>query len=149
MIRRVINIALKRGFETAVQATAETAATAASKSFEQWFTVTLPATVYVRASQCNLTIRYRSGDRVELAANLRASFGWELAADQDSAGVYIVAKRKPVVGKMSTARFTLTVPPGVNLVLHLTPGSVRLENIDGKLAIPGSIEQPETSLVKK
>jgi hypothetical protein len=149
MIRRVINMAVRRGFETAVQATAETAATAASKSFEQWFTVTPPTTVYVRASQCNITIRYRPGDRVELAANLRASFGWELAADQDSAGVYIVAKRKPVVGKMSTARFTLTVPPEVNLVLHLTPGTVRLENVDGKLTVPGSIEKSATSPEKK
>ncbi len=149
MIRRVLNFAVKRGLETAIQATADTAATATMKAFEQWFTVSLPTTVYVRASQCIVTVRYQPGNRVELSANLRASFGWELAADQDSAGVYIVAKRRPVVGKISTARFTLTVPPEANLVLHLTPGSVRLENIDGKLTIAGSPEKSDTSLVKK
>jgi hypothetical protein len=145
MIRRYLgkaaNTMLRRGFETAVQATTETAASVATKSFEQRFTVTLPTTVYVRASQCNVTIRYEPGNRVELSANLRASFGWELAADQDSAGVYIVAKRKPVVGKIASAHFTLTVPPEANLVLHLTPGSFRLENVDGKLTIPSTEPQ--------
>jgi hypothetical protein len=138
MIRRMINFALQRGFETAVQATAETAATAATKSFLQVFAVTLPTTIYVRASQTDVTVRYAPGNRVELSANLRASFGWELAAEQDSAGVYIVAKRKPFVGAISSGRFSLTVPPGANVVFHLTHGTIRIENIDGKLTIPGS-----------
>ncbi len=140
MIRRVAQMMLRRGLETAVLATAETAATATTKSFIQVFTVTLPTTVYVRASQSDVTVRHEPGNRVELSANLRASFGWELAAEQDSAGVYIVARRKPVVGTISSARFTLIVPPEANLVFHLTPGTVRIDNIDGKLVIPGTLE---------
>jgi hypothetical protein len=133
VFRRWLNSALRRGVETAVQATAETAATATTKSFVQIFTVNLPTTVYVS----EVTVRYQPGTRVELSANLRASFGWELAAEQDEVGVYIVAKRKPLVGTLSSANFTLIVPPEANLIFHVTPGTVKLTNVDGKLNIPG------------
>jgi hypothetical protein len=140
-IRKMMNVVLRRGLETAVQATAETAAAATSKSFMQVFEVTLPTTVYVRASQCEVTVRREPGNRVELSASLRASFGWELVAEHDSAGVYIVAKRKRLVGTLSTARFTLTVPPEANLVFHLTPGTVHLHDINGKLTVPEATQQ--------
>jgi hypothetical protein len=142
MIRRILNTILRRGFRTAVQATTETAVGAASRSFVQVFDVRPPVTVYVRASQSDVTVRREPGSRVELSANLRASFGWELAAEQDEAGVYIVAKRKPVVGAISTAKFALTVPPEANLVFHLTPGAIHLMGVDGKIDIPGSPEKP-------
>ncbi len=135
MFRRVRNALLRRGVETALQVGAETAAVATTKNFVQYFEVKLPATVYVRASQSEVTVIHRPGTRVELSANLRASFGWELVAEQDDAGIYIVAKRKPVVGKLSSANFTLTVPPEVNLVFNLTPGSVRFASINGKFNV--------------
>jgi hypothetical protein len=138
MIRRVLNIFVRRGLETALQVTAESAASAASKSFLQVFEVTLPTTVYVRASQCEITVLRTPGSRVELSANLRAAFGWELAAEQDAAGVYIVARRKPVVGAMSSARFSLSVPPEANLVFNVTPGTIHLIDVNGKLSIPAA-----------
>ena len=142
MIRRIMNTILRRSVRTAVQVTTETAVSATSKSFVQVFDVKPPVTVYVRASQSDVTVRREPGNRVELSANLRASFGWELAAEQDDAGVYIVAKRKPVVGAISTAAFALTVPPEANLVFHLTPGTIHLMAVDGKIGIPGSSEKP-------
>ena len=144
MFRRLLNAALQRGVETAVQVTADTAASATTKTFIQSFEINLPTTVYVRASMSEVTLRYRSGNRVEVSANLRASFGWDLAAEQDDAGIYIVAKRKPLVGQLSSADFNLSVPPGVNLVFNLTPGSVRVMNINGKFNVAGSslVAQP-------
>jgi hypothetical protein len=139
MLRRVLNMFVRRGLETALQVTAESAASAASKSFLQVFEVTLPTTVYVRASQCEITVLRAPGSRVELSANLRAAFGWELAAEQDEAGVYIVARRKPVVGAMSSARFSLSVPPEANLVFNVTPGTIHLMDVDGKLSIPATL----------
>ncbi len=138
MIHRVTNALLKRGLETAVQVTAETAVSTSTKSFVQAFEVTLPTTVYIRASNVEVTVCREPGRHVELSANLRGSFGWELAAEQDSAGVYIVARRKRVVGALSSGRFTVTVPPEANLVFHLTPGDIRFVDMDGKLTIPGS-----------
>src|SRR5215831_12648948 len=128
MLKRFGDTLLRRGVETAVHATAETAAATTTKEFRQLFTVAMPVTVYVRASHCEVTIYRHPGNSVELLATLRASFGWEFVAEQDEVGVYIVARRKPVVGALSYARFDLTIPPEANLVLHLTPGDMRIVN---------------------
>src|SRR5579859_802887 len=138
MFRRLLNAALRRGVETAVLVTADTAASATTKTLIQSFEVSLPTTVYVRASMSEVTLRYKPGNRVEVSANLRASFGWELVAEQDDAGVYIVAKRKPLVGQLSSANFDLSVPPGVNLMFNLTPGTVRVMNLNGKFNVAGT-----------
>ena len=138
MFRRLLNAALRRGVETAVLVTADTAASATTKTFIQSFEVSLPTTVYVRASMSEVTLRYKPGNRVEVSANLRASFGWELVAEQDDAGIYIVAKRKPLVGQLSSANFDLSVPPGANLMFNLTPGTVRVMNINGKFNVAGT-----------
>src|SRR5436305_1941014 len=61
----------------------DAAAIATTKSFVQMFEVRLPTTIYVRATQSEVTVIHRAGNKVELSANLRASFGWELVAEQD------------------------------------------------------------------
>src|SRR6476660_6716865 len=116
MIRRILNNLLRQGVESAVQVTAENATAATTKSYFRIFQVTLPTTVYVRASQIQITVRRKAGTQVQFSGSLRASFGWAFAAYQDAAGVYIVAKRKPLVGSLSSASFTLIVPPEANLV---------------------------------
>jgi hypothetical protein len=140
--RRIIGFLLKRGLQTALDTTAAAASQATSESFRQIFNVQLPCTVYVRAAHCTVDVRRqaaeRERERVELHATLRAAFGWEFSTDQDDAGVYIVAKRKPVVGALADARFSLNVPTGAHLVLHLTPGSVHLIDFDGKITLEGA-----------
>lgn len=138
MLKYFRNALVRRGLETAFQITTNAAATATAKAFRQVFDVELPVTVYIRASNANVTLRKRSGNQVELEANLQASFGWEFVTDQDEAGVYIVARRKPIVGALSQASFVLIAPPEANLVFHLTPGSVHLTDVDGKFSLPGT-----------
>lgn len=144
MYRRIFGFLLKRGLQTALDTTAAAASQATSESFRQIFHVQLPCTVYVRAAHCSVDVRRqpaergRERERVELNATLRAAFGWEFSTDQDDAGVYIVAKRKPVVGALANARFSLSVPSGAHLVLHLTPGSVHLIDFDGKITLEGA-----------
>jgi hypothetical protein len=64
------------------------------------------------------------------------AFGLELVAEQDEAGVYVVARQKAVVGKLSRADFTLTVPTDCHLVFHLTPGDIVFEQLNGMLELP-------------
>jgi hypothetical protein len=64
------------------------------------------------------------------------AFGLELVAEQDDAGVYIVARRKPVVGKLSRTDFTITVPFESHLVFHLTPGDIVLQDVHGMMELP-------------
>jgi hypothetical protein len=139
MFRTLRNTLIRRGLQTAAQIGVDAAATATTRSFIQVFKVTLPVTVFVRGSSVDVQVRYVAGTQVELQANLRASFGWEFVTDQDEAGVYIVARRKPIVGAIASASFNLKVPPEAHLALHVTPGSVRLYDIDGKLTVPGHI----------
>lgn len=149
MYRRFLGFLLRRGLRTALDTTAAAASQATSESFRQIFNVQLPCTVYVRAAHCAVDVRRqppvreRERERVELNATLRAAFGWEFSTDQDEAGVYIVAKRKPVVGALANARFSLIVPTGAHLVLHLTPGSVHLIDFDGKITLEGApVDEP-------
>ncbi len=149
MIRRILSWMARRGGREALQSAlwfggrsaVDSALGAAvprpsQRTFTQVFNVTPPVTVYVRASHCRVTLRRASAHKVILEANLYRAFGVELAAEQDEAGVYIVARRKAVVGKVTRTDFTLTVPNDSHLAFHLTPGDVVLEDVDGLLELP-------------
>lgn len=139
-LQRLRGALLRRSLESVLSVGADAAAAATAKSFRQVFTVQPPITVYVRASHAEVTILRGAPHNVSLEADLHASFGWEFATDQDEAGVYIVARRKPIVGALSWAKFSLTVPLGAHLALNLTPGSVHLAQIDGKLILPAEMQ---------
>lgn len=94
-----------------------------------------PTTVYVRASHCRVILRRTTDRRVQIEGDLRQAFGWQWVTERDEAGIYVVLKRKPLVGALSTADLTLVVPPDAYLVFHLTPGSVQLEDFAGRLAV--------------
>lgn len=134
--RRLRNELLQRGLRSALNLGVEAAAAATAKHFQQRFSVQPPLTVYVRGSQVAVHIQRGDPQSVLLEADLHASFGWEFLTDQDEAGVYVVARRKPIVGALSWATFSLTVPPYAHLALHLTPGSLHLAHLEGKLTLP-------------
>ncbi len=136
MLRRVGNWALRRGACAALDTASEVAPRIGAAAQRQVFEVKPPVTVYVHASSSRVTVRRRPGNHVQLDANLRAAFGWQLVAEQDDAGVYIVAKRKPVVGALSSADFMLTIPPDARLLVQLNPGALILEDLDGMLDVP-------------
>ena len=80
-----------------------------------------PTTVYVRASHCRVTVRRTGMQQVQVEGELRQAFGWQWVTERDEAGVYVILKRKPLVGAY--------------LVFHLTPGSVHLQDFSGRLSI--------------
>ena len=94
-----------------------------------------PTTVYVRASHCRVTVRRTGMQQVQVEGELRQAFGWQWVTERDEAGVYVILKRKPLVGALSYAELSLTVPLDAYLVFHLTPGSVHLQDFSGRLSI--------------
>jgi hypothetical protein len=126
----------QQGLAQATQTAGSLAKRAMTQAQSQQFTISLPATIYVRASHCNVYVSHQAGNTVQLSSTLSAAFGWEFAAEQDAEGIYIVAKRKPVVGQLSYGELHLVVPPAVHLAFHLTPGQVSLA-LDGHLSWPG------------
>ncbi|MBN1563617.1 MAG: hypothetical protein JXA10_07255 [Anaerolineae bacterium] len=126
----------ERAMNSALGAAADVVPKTTQRSHRQIFNVTAPPTIYVRGSHCNVTIQHHADPKVILDVNLHRAFGVELVAEQDDAGIYIVAKRKAVVGKVTRADLTLTIPSDSHLALHLTPGEVTFTGIDGMIELP-------------
>jgi hypothetical protein len=95
-----------------------------------------PITFYLQAENAVVHIRRWDRPLIEVTAKLQGAFGWKIATDQDEAGVYIAAKRRMLVGNLSSATFDAIMPPDVFLTLKLEPGSLFLDQIDGTLNIP-------------
>ncbi len=94
-----------------------------------------PTTVFVRASHCRVTVQRTVEPQVQIQCEMRQAFGWDWVTEHDEAGVYIVLKRRPLVGKLSTADLTLIVPADAYLAFHLTPGSIHLADFEGRLSV--------------
>lgn len=135
MRKQVTDWLLRRGTEAALKTASEVVPKIAQDEHHQVFEVAPPVTVYIYASHARVIVRRAAEPQVRLDADLRGAFGWQLVTDQDEAGVYIVAKRKPVVGALSSASFTLTIPSDTRLLVELTPGALALEDLDGKVEI--------------
>ncbi|MBZ0278063.1 MAG: hypothetical protein K8I60_18090 [Anaerolineae bacterium] len=100
------------------------------------FGVSGPVTFYLRAEQAEVRVIRWIKPHIEVIAQLQAAFGWRVATDQDEAGVYVAARRRPLVGGLSRAVFEVRVPPPTYLILNVEGGRVVLENTDGTLHIP-------------
>jgi hypothetical protein len=100
------------------------------------FAVNKAMTFYLRAENASVHITRWPRPMIEVNARLQASFGWRIVTEQDEAGVYMVAKRRTVVGGLSSATFKVFVPEDVYLVLKLENGHVRLEHVNGTINIP-------------
>lgn len=138
--RWAVNMALRFGARSAVDTALSAAVSAVPKSTQQThtqvFNVKQPVTVYVRGGNCRVAVRREDTTKVTIQASMYRAFGLELAAEQDDVGVYIVARRKPVVGKLSRTDFTIIVPFESHLVFHLTPGDIVLQDVDGMMELP-------------
>lgn len=135
-LRLMMGWAVRLGGPTAVSAVTEAVPRVSQRMETQMFMVNPPVTVYVRGSHCRVSVQRHAAPKVIVRAAMQAAFGLELVGEQDEAGVYIVARRKPVMGQLSRADFSITVPGDTALVFHLTPGDVVIEDVDGMLELP-------------
>lgn len=110
------------------------------------FKVEPPVTVFVRGSRCRVSVRYHELEQVELHAHLYNAFGLRFVTEQDEAGVYIVVKRRRLLGLISRAEFLLKVPSYAHLAFDLTPGSIRLDEINGTVELPPLLRQVPVSI---
>ncbi len=115
------------------------------------FAVGQAVTVFLRAEQAEIRLIRWGQPKVDVFVQLQAAFGWRVATDQNADGVYVVAKRRMLVGGLSKATFTLTVPHDAYLILKLTACSLLLADVDGTLHVPpkdtdGQLRLPSTLL---
>ena len=130
---------------------ASTVADFARQTQTYTFPVIGPVTVYLQAEQAEIRLVRWTQPKVDVFVQLQATFGWRIATDQNADGVYVVAKRRMLVGGMSRATFTLTMPENAYLILKLRESSVLMADVNGTLHVPpkdakGQLQLPSTTL---
>jgi hypothetical protein len=100
------------------------------------FAAGVPITFYLRTEQADVRIRRWNRPIIELEVRLQAPFGWQVAHEQDDAGVYVAARRRTLIGALSQAEFTVWLPVTAHLVLNLSGCTLHLEDVNGTLEFP-------------
>ena len=98
--------------------------------------VTTPGTLFLQAEQSDIRLGWHDQPQILAKVELRAGFGWQLTTDQDAAGVYIVALRKPVIGSIARGKFHFTLPRGVFISLKLKQCQLRFDDLTATLDLP-------------
>lgn len=105
-----------------------------SKTY-QW-DITPPITFYLHVEYADVTLKRHNAPTISAKLELQAGFGWQVATDQDDAGVYIVAKRKPVIGTMGRGNFHITLPHNIHVTLKLEHCQLTLDDLNTTLDLP-------------
>lgn len=94
------------------------------------------ATFFLQAQHAD--IRLLMHERAEILAKieLQAGFGWQVATDLDEAGVYIVARRKPIIGAIGRGKFEITLPDHVHISLKLENCQLCFAELNAALDLP-------------
>lgn len=100
------------------------------------FGVTGAAAFYLHAAGADVRITRWMQPLIQVSARLNAPFAWRIETEQDDAGVYFVAQRRPVVGSLAGAVFHVSIPPPTHLILKLEGCRLTLEEVDGTLEFP-------------
>lgn len=100
------------------------------------FEVRERVTLYIDTANADVRIVRHSIPRIELDSAVQAPFAWRIVAEQDEAGVYFVARRKPIVGTLASGRFTAFVPETAHVVLKLASCRLSFDDVTGMLEVP-------------
>ena len=95
-----------------------------------------PATFYLQAERAEIRLSPHDEARIDATIELRGGFAWQLATERDEAGVYIVARRKAVLGTLARLRIHAHLPPGLHISLKLHNCQLRLDDLHGELDFP-------------
>lgn len=104
----------------------------------QW-EVKLPSTFFLQAEYADVNLTGHDQTQIEARLALQAGFGWQLASDQDEAGVYIVAKRKAVIGGIARAKFEIKLPRGVHVSLDLRHCQLCIADMHTAIDLPPTL----------
>ena len=105
---------------------------AVQKRRYQW-EVAPPNTFFLHAEHADIRLRPHDQPLILASIELRGGFGWALESQQDEAGVYIIARRKPLVGKVARGKFDIQLPRGLHISLRLTDCQLRLDELDADI----------------
>ena len=106
-----------------------------TRQFE--WTVAQDGSFFLDAEYARIDLIRADGDSLQAELSLRSAKSWALATDQDEAGVYVVLKRKPLIGGIGAARLRFSVPAHVHISLKLKRCRLCLHDVSEPLELPG------------
>jgi hypothetical protein len=107
-----------------------------------------PLTLYAHLEGADVTVERRMLPYLEVGVQLQAPFVWRVVFDQDDAGVYVVARRRPLVGDLGGGAFKLLVRPDTFLHLRLDGCKLTLLDLHSTIEVPPGgdvVIQPTTA----
>jgi hypothetical protein len=93
-------------------------------------------TFYLQAEHADIRLATHDLREIRAKVELQAGFGWQLLADQDDAGVYIIVRRKPLIGSIGRSSFYITLPDDLHLSLQLENCRLCLDDLTSRLELP-------------
>lgn len=95
-----------------------------------------PMTFFLQAEQAVITLTRHDKPQILAKVELQAGFGWQMTAEQDEAGVYLIARRKPLIGSIGRGAFDITLPADIHIALKLTHCQLRFDKLNATLDFP-------------
>ena len=103
------------------------------------FNVEGATTFYLHTAHAEVRVARWEFPRIEVTAQLQAPWGWRVESEQDEAGVYFVARRRPVVGSISGAVFSVSLPDAAHAIVKLDQGRLLIDGVSGTYELPAVV----------
>ena len=98
--------------------------------------VTTGSTFFLQAEQADIRLVTHRRPEVLAKIELQAGFGRQLLTEQDEAGVYIIVRRKPLIGSIGRCRFDITLPDDIHISFKLDQCKVCFDELTTSLDFP-------------
>lgn len=92
--------------------------------------------LYIHAEHAQIVIQRHDAPNIQIEARLIAPMAWRITAEQDAAGVYLVALRRPIISAIAGAVFTVRVPSMMAVSLKLKHADLMQHDLSGDMTIP-------------
>lgn len=117
----------------------------AQKTKTYYFAIRPDMTFYLHIADAEVELIRWERPMIELTVKLDAVFAWQLAVDQDEAGIYVVARRRPLIGDIAYGRFEVRCPRDTYNIFKLEACKLILHDVTGEFHIPA--QTPDAHLL--
>ncbi len=98
-------------------------------------------TFFLQAEYADIQLVAHERPEIQAKIELQAGFGWQLATDQDEAGVYVIARRKALIGSIGRANFDIKLPQQTHISLKLENCQLCFAKLSTALDMPPFVSQ--------